>query len=307
MPANFLQADTGFPDLSRYDTTEQKLEALQNYLFLLLENLRYTLRNLSMDNFNSTALNEWVDGLDIKANNIDAHTIISNTFITNELYTKYGQIADLTVDKLRTDYKKAQRYLSGDTSNLDYLYIHDEEISFITASTDGTQTEQMSVDGKLFYWTDEGMTQMTSEEVTEWPVMIYVYTELVKGSFRFGLVPYTEDTLNRVPEIVMGAGYGKANPDWGKGFIRKNKTTFDMWFIGGDGTENGVYIGEKYTDITGLRRATALNFGNWEGGSFLVTLEGKTDPTMYGVTLDDNGRPVSILYPDGESCAITWG
>ena len=64
--------------------------------------------------------------------------VVSNTIITNELYAKYGAVADLTVDRLRTDFKKAKNYLEGDTSPIDYISIHDEEISFISATTDGS-------------------------------------------------------------------------------------------------------------------------------------------------------------------------
>ena len=66
MPGNILQADIGYPDLSRYESTEAKLNAVQNYLFLLLENLRYILRNLSPENFNEQETLDWI-GRNIKA------------------------------------------------------------------------------------------------------------------------------------------------------------------------------------------------------------------------------------------------
>lgn len=155
MPGNLLTIDTSFPQLEG-KTDEQKFRTITDYLYMLLEQLRYTLRNLGMENFNDAELGSFVDYL--KANLIEADTIISQTVIVNELYADYGAVADLTVDKLRTDYKRAQRYLQGDTSSLDYISIHDEEISFITAATDGTQTEQMEVDG-LKFWSPDAYPQ----------------------------------------------------------------------------------------------------------------------------------------------------
>lgn len=52
MPGSFLSADTNFPDLEGKGSTEEKLKAISSYLYLLLEQLRYTLNNLGQDNFN---------------------------------------------------------------------------------------------------------------------------------------------------------------------------------------------------------------------------------------------------------------
>ncbi|HCO62348.1 MAG TPA: hypothetical protein DIT49_02675, partial [Clostridiales bacterium] len=71
-------ADSGLPNLSRYTTSEEKLRVLENYLLLLLENLRYTLRNLTPDNFNQQELSAWVDTL-------RAGQVVAETIITREL------------------------------------------------------------------------------------------------------------------------------------------------------------------------------------------------------------------------------
>ncbi|MBR3084756.1 MAG: hypothetical protein IKH03_09395 [Oscillospiraceae bacterium] len=179
-------AELSFPNLSGSGTTEEKLTEVQNYLFQLLEALRYTLRNLNMrDNFNQTELGKWV------GETIQADTIISNTVITNEMYADYGAVADLVVDELRTDYMRARRYLEGDTSDLDYIHIHDEEISFVTAvlQTDAGSgaplTEQLHHGTRYFWWRDAGQTEMTSLEDTGLPVTVYRYTEYNKGKISF--------------------------------------------------------------------------------------------------------------------------
>ncbi len=56
MPANLLDADIGFPDTEGNASTEEKLKSITNYLYMLLEQLRYTLSNLGKDNFNESEL-----------------------------------------------------------------------------------------------------------------------------------------------------------------------------------------------------------------------------------------------------------
>ena len=58
MPSSILAADTGFPDLSGDKSNEEKFGQITNYLYMLLEQLRYSLGNLGMENFNESALGE---------------------------------------------------------------------------------------------------------------------------------------------------------------------------------------------------------------------------------------------------------
>ena len=48
MPSNWLYIDTNFPAFTGEEAANEKIETVQNYLFLLVEQLRYTLRNLSL-------------------------------------------------------------------------------------------------------------------------------------------------------------------------------------------------------------------------------------------------------------------
>lgn len=63
MPGNILNADTGFPQFSEGESSDQKLDKVMNYLYMLLEQLRYSLNNLDADNFNDTGLQEIADGI----------------------------------------------------------------------------------------------------------------------------------------------------------------------------------------------------------------------------------------------------
>lgn len=56
MPSNLLNVDTGFPDLSGDRSTDEKFRMVSDYLYMLLEQLRYSMANLGMENFNRTEL-----------------------------------------------------------------------------------------------------------------------------------------------------------------------------------------------------------------------------------------------------------
>ena len=63
MPANWLYMDSKFPDFNGDISTEEKLEQLQNYLYMLVEQMRYTTQNLDTTNMNQTALNSWEEAI----------------------------------------------------------------------------------------------------------------------------------------------------------------------------------------------------------------------------------------------------
>lgn len=296
MPDAFFQADSSLPDLKRYKTADEKLDAVQNYLFLLLENLRWLLRNLSPENFNQTEMTDWI------GKTVKAETIVSNTVITNELYSEYGAIADLTVDSLRTDYRRARRYLAGDTSPIDYLRIHDEVIEFVTAETTGAQTEQLSVDGRDFYWTDSSMTQMTSEKVTAYPVTVYVYTEDVKGAFRFENVTHNGQTV-KVPVLRLGAG-----DENGRNYATLYKGTQGLRVLYNDAAGNDVGMvcsKDGYTDLYGLRKPLRVNLSGWDDGHFSAVTDGGYNHG-FSVSFDAQDRPARITDGAGHQTAVIW-
>ena len=63
MPANWLYMDSKFPDFNGDISTEEKLSQLQNYLYMLVEQMRYTMQNLDTTNLNQTALNVWEEAI----------------------------------------------------------------------------------------------------------------------------------------------------------------------------------------------------------------------------------------------------
>lgn len=58
MPSNLLNADISFPQFTRETSDREKIEQITSYLYMLLEQLRYSLTNLDKDNFNEAGLGE---------------------------------------------------------------------------------------------------------------------------------------------------------------------------------------------------------------------------------------------------------
>lgn len=297
MAGNFLMADISAPDLSRYTTTQQKLDAMENYLFLLLENLRYALRNLNpYENFNQPELEAWADTL-------RANVVITKTLITNELYAEYGSIADLVVDELRTDYKRAQRYLAGDTSNLDYIHIHDDCIKFMTGQTDGSEAVQMSFNGRPFWWLDESRTQMTMERETKWPVMIYVYTEEEKASFKFREAVSESGIKATFPTLTFGVGTDPTGQSGnGQVTIVKHFTGLDIVYRTSLGVDAGAWFRDDgFVDVTQRRASVSVDRTNMV---ITVTPEGEL-AAPYTITMEqvESGK-LDLTWPDGKTFRV---
>lgn len=58
MPTNLMLVDSQFPRLDQGENTQESITKLQNYLYMLVEQLRYSLHNLDLSNLNQTAWDE---------------------------------------------------------------------------------------------------------------------------------------------------------------------------------------------------------------------------------------------------------
>ena len=267
----------------------------------------YTLNALDVKNLNDnlySIASKIMGGLttsDLTSATVDelkAGTVISNTVITNELYSSYGSISDLTVNKLRTDYAKATKFLNSDTSDVNYINIHDETISFITATV-GSGTEQLTDGDRVFYWTDETHTQMTSEKTTDYPVTVYKYTELTKASIAFTSITLPDGTSSVMPVLTLGAGTG--NGESGKSFIYK---AADGLYLDYHSQTDGKTKRAAFTDagvFISPYQFTALDVYT---NGFIANYAG--DKVSMKWTTDGNGRITSLTDASGSTTAVTW-
>lgn len=58
MPGNILNADTGFPRFQEGQSNSDKIDIIMNYLYMLLEQLRYSMGNLDEKNFSPEGLEQ---------------------------------------------------------------------------------------------------------------------------------------------------------------------------------------------------------------------------------------------------------
>lgn len=58
MPGSILNADINFPHFTGQESTEQKIDTIQNYLFMLYEQLRYSMGNLGTENFSEGGIKD---------------------------------------------------------------------------------------------------------------------------------------------------------------------------------------------------------------------------------------------------------
>ena len=140
MPNNLLTADVQFPDLPGKPLKEQ-VSIITNYLFMLLEQLRYTLANLGADNFNESEL----DGL-------------QKTFtgpIQIQVTDMEGNISTITatVEGLATQVEDAEGNVSQLTQTVNSLGSRvtnvEGDFSQISQTVDGIQSDVVDLDGEF--------------------------------------------------------------------------------------------------------------------------------------------------------------
>ena len=184
MPDRMHILDTGFPNFTGYESTEDKLDAIRNYLYLLIEELRYLLRHLDAGNFTESGLAELAEAAAEVTGGSVTGPALTEERLMEALYAAWGITAALSVWRLRTDWRRAWNCLRGDRSDLTYIDIHDDEIDLITERVaEPVRTEQLRRDGAYCWWTDETKGRIGTEE-TPWPVMVYVYEEVSRAVIR---------------------------------------------------------------------------------------------------------------------------
>lgn len=245
---------------------------------------------------------------------IDGNVNVSGQLSADALYAALGEIADLTVDRLSTS-RRIVKYLAKDTSDDNFVRIHDQYIEFVSGVyADGTAQAE-NPHGALLYWESDpsgasigsdgypyvnGERIFTTTTKTDWPVMIYTYTELVKRSIAFeqdGNGTYT-------PVDVFGAGNADGT---NKARMLKSADGLELTYATKSGNQIGFMLGNSgYTDIMGLRKSTGLNFSEWDSGRFYERIDGDDTRYAYNVEFDSQGRPIKITDSTGHETAIYW-
>ena len=112
MPSNWQSVDSNFPSFTGEESPTQQIRALHNYLFCLKQELQYSLRNLTAENWNAAAL--------------DSLTEDAKQAVAGQLASISGQVAQLKVqvDSLQgrvTDMGDLSKRMDAVEENATYL------------------------------------------------------------------------------------------------------------------------------------------------------------------------------------------
>lgn len=122
MPSNLLTVDTAFPAFTEEQTTDQKLDVVTNYLYMLLEQLRYTLQNLGMGNFNGAELTELglmiSEPISVHLESLEGNLLdlrITTSGLSAQIENVAGSVHDLeiTADQLTSQIEDAEGNISA--------------------------------------------------------------------------------------------------------------------------------------------------------------------------------------------------
>lgn len=249
----------------------------------------------------------------------------ADAVFTDSLYAELGDIAELTVDRLSTS-KRVRLYNLRNTSDDNFLEIQDNYLRLITGTVifeSGTPlTEQatnrygnplywseipysinsqgypLDEDGNQIYATTDQPTPGEGETLDDYKVLVYRYAELTKAELAF-----VDESGTYVPMLIMGAGdnYGRT-----QGTLHKSANSFDIGFVDVNGNEMGIRMNSYgYMDLEGLRRATEIDFSNFELGNFTETVDGNV-MYFYNVQFDVNGDPVRIYDAEHGTDIVWW-
>lgn len=250
------------------------------------------------------------------------------------IYADTGDIAELTVDRLSTsrrirkyilgdtsddNYIAIQdnyiRFITGApvanaillTQTGDYL-VTEDDLYLVLETADYVTTQATNRNNQPLYWQREpvghtadgypldadGKQIYASTDVTDWPVTIYLYKELIKAQYAFGL---TEGVYQ--PQVILGAGDENGNS---KGYIYKAQQNLLMRYVSSSGKNVDItWSDDGFVDAM-HRRLSSCDIDP-ERGTVTYFVEG--DELGHQLTFSVNGDTVTYTWPDGHTCEIT--
>lgn len=244
---------------------------------------------------------------------LDGNVDVSGQLSADALYSAFGEIADLSVNRLSTS-RRVVKYLAKDTTDDNFIRVAEQSLEFVAGIAKSTTEQAKNPNGELIYWEADpagasigsdgypyanGERIFTTTKQTNWPVMVYQYEEQVKRAISF-----QSDGQYYYPVDIFGAGDTNGKQ---RGYLVKRQNSLELTYETSTGKQLGLAaLDEGYLDLMGVRKTVGLNFSGWDKGSWGVLLEGVKEMLDYGVTLNSAGVPVKITYPDGTDCPILW-
>ena len=216
---------------------------------------------------------------------LDGNVDVSGQLSADALYSAFGEIADLSVNRLSTS-RRVVKYLAKDTTDDNFIRVEGQSLEFVAGIAKSTTEQAKNPNGELIYWEADpagasigsdgypyanGERIFTTTKQTSWPVMVYQYEEQVKRAISF-----QSDGQYYYPVDVFGAGDDNGKQ---RGYLVKRQNSLELTYETSTGKQLGLAaLDEGYLDLFGLRKTVGLNFAGWEQGSFSETVEGISEP-----------------------------
>ena len=260
----------------------------------------------------------------------------ADAVFTDSLYAEQGDIAELTVDRLSTsrrirkyilqdtsddNFVKIQdqylQFITGTVVSSTGLmpeagdFLLTENGYYITEESGNAATVQATNRfGQGLYWQREpvghtsdgyptdadGQQIYATTNQTNWPVSVYVYTELVKAqeSFERGGLGG-----NYLPQIIMGAGDQNGNS---KGYIYKDELGFYLRYKSASAKNvDIVFSDDGFVDAM-HRRLSYIDIDT-ESGEVNYGLEGSD--SIYHLYFTQTENSATFHWPDGFTCEVS--
>ena len=218
MPSNWLYIDTNFPSFTQKESVNDKVETMQDYLFMLVEQLRYTLHNLDLSNMNKTAADGFVKTITqpIYAEIKNAEGSITQLGVTADgLAARIGD-AEGNITQLQATAKGLQASISsldGSVTNLtaDVNGIRtqvrgkigtSEAQTLIDQSLDGiTLSATSGESGTIFKLMYDGAVLASTGSVDLYVDAVNIYGTLTATKLRGGSISVVDDDDNECGTI----------------------------------------------------------------------------------------------------------
>lgn len=244
---------------------------------------------------------------------LDGNVDVSGQLSADALYAAFGEIADLSVNRLSTS-RRVVKYLAGDTTDDNFIRVEGQSLEFVAGIAKSTTEQAKNPNGELIYWEADpagasigsdgypyanGERIFTTTKQTNWPVMVYQYEEQVKRAISF-----ESDGQYYYPVDVFGAGDTNGKQ---RGYLVKRQNSLELTYE----TSLGKLLGlaardDGYMDLMGLRKSAALDFSEWDKGYFAELVDGEKTPYRYTVAFDQQRRPIKITDNSGHATLIRW-
>lgn len=159
MPSGLLNADIGFPAFTGNESTEEKIGQISQYLYMLLEQLKYSLANIGVDNMTSGGVTELTQTVVNTPININ----IGGTGTTGEANTIGGAIGSLGEHVAKTD--DSISVVAQKANKIDLIVKDDSSASEIklTPGMINVMAYQILAQGSTIFASNAGLQAGTTE------------------------------------------------------------------------------------------------------------------------------------------------